>query len=250
MSVSTLISGRRPVTEALRRGGVHRVYLARGVSDRGVAEILKLAADAQVPSEWVPRLTIDRMLGTTSHQGVVAETEAIEYAPEDAPQALAKSRGQRLCMVALDGITDPHNYGAIIRSAEVLGAHGVATEARRSAPLNTATLKVAAGAAGHLPLVQVVNLPRFLASLKARNVWIYGADERGEDLAEALDPLRDLCLVIGSEGSGLRRLVKETCDHLVRIPVQGRIASLNASVAAAILIYEVFRARRRAELEA
>ena len=245
-----LINGRRPVAEALRRGGVQRIYVARGVEGRGVAVILRLAENARVPSEWVPRLTIDRMLGTTTHQGVVAEADEIAYASEDAPGTLAAERGQRLCLVALDGITDPQNYGAIVRSAEVLGAHGVVTEQRRSAPLNATSMKVSAGAARHLPLVQVTNLPRYLDALKQRNVWIYGADERGEDVTEALDSQRDLCLVIGSEGDGLRRLVKETCDHLVRIPARGRIASLNASVAAGVLIYEVWRARRRAQAAA
>jgi 23S rRNA (guanosine2251-2'-O)-methyltransferase len=240
------IYGKNAVVEALQEGQVERLLLAQGLHPATVRELEKLARDARLELEHVPRIALDQLLKTTKHQGVVAELAAPRYADPDAPFALAEARGERLLLVLLDQLSDPRNYGAIIRSAEVLGAHGVVTEERRSAPLSPVAVKAAAGATSHLPLVQVKNLPRYMEELKNRGVWFYGADAGATATPERLDWNRDVGLVIGSEGTGMRRLVREQCDDLVRIPQRGRVTSLNASVAAGILIYSVVQARERA----
>ena len=241
-----LIYGKNAVSEALEQGQAERVMIALGVRESTVRDIEKLARKARVPVDRVPRIDLDQALKTTSHQGVVAELPDLDYSPEEAPFALAEERDERLLLVLLDQVQDPRNYGAIIRSAEVLGAHGVVTEERRSAPLSAVVAKTAAGATAHLPLVQVKNLARFIDELKSRNVWIYGADAGSETTPEMIDWDRDAALVLGSEGTGLRRLVREKCDEIVGIPMSGRVSSLNASVAAGILLYAVQAGRRKA----
>lgn len=238
-----LIYGRRAVLEALRGGQVRRVLVARGVKPSALAELRRASERAGAPLDQVPRIDLDRALKTTAHQGVAAELPEPETAALEDCFALARERGDRLLLVLLDHLTDPHNVGAIIRSAEVLGAHGVVGESRRSAPLSPVVVKAAAGATSHLPVVQVANVAQTILELKERNVWVYGADDAGAALPEQVDWDRDAALVIGSEGEGLRRLVRERCDQTVRIPVRGRVGSLNASVAAGILIYDVVRAR-------
>lgn len=239
-----LIYGRNAVMEALHGGKVEHVMIARGVKASTIEPLQRLAAKTGVPVDHVPRIELDQLLKTTNHQGVAAVLPELAYSPPEAPFELASRRGERLLLVLLDQVTDPMNYGAIIRSAEVLGAHGVVTEARRSAPLNPVVAKASAGATSHLPLLQVTNLNRYIDELKERNVWVYGADGSAERTPGDIDWDRDAALVIGSEGSGLRRLVRETCDELVKIPMRGRVGSLNASVAAGILLYEVVHGRR------
>jgi 23S rRNA (guanosine2251-2'-O)-methyltransferase len=241
-----IIYGRNAVSEALRSGQPTRVFIARGVADATVREFRKLARAAGVPVELVPRIELDQALRTTSHQGVAAEMPELAFSDEDAPRALARERGERLLLVLLDQIQDPHNYGAIIRSAEVLGAHGVITEERRSAPLSPTVAKTSAGAASHLPLVQVKNLPRFMDQLKQENVWLYAADATDGVAPDRLDWERDAGIVIGSEGSGLRRLVREKCDAFLTIPTRGKVASLNASVAAGIILHAAVTGRSHA----
>ncbi|HKI55901.1 MAG TPA: 23S rRNA (guanosine(2251)-2'-O)-methyltransferase RlmB [Trueperaceae bacterium] len=238
-----LIYGRRAVLEALRGGQVRRVLAARGIKASALAELRRASERAGVALEEVPRIELDRALKTTSHQGVAAELPEPQTAALEDCFALAASRGERLLLVLLDHLTDPHNVGAIIRSAEALGAHGVVGESRHSAPLSAVVVKTAAGATSHLPVVQVANVAQTILELKERNVWVYGADDAGALLPDQVDWDRDAALVIGSEGEGLRRLVRERCDDTVRIPVRGRVGSLNASVAAGILIYDVIRAR-------
>jgi 23S rRNA (guanosine2251-2'-O)-methyltransferase len=238
-----LIYGKQAVLEALKEGQVQRLYLAQGLQPGTYREFAKLAKTKRVPLEEVPRIQLDQKLKTTRHQGIVAELPELVYAEPDAPFVLAQARGERPLLVVLDQITDPHNYGAIIRSAEVLGAHGVITEERRSAPLSPVVAKVSAGASTHLPLVQVKNLPRYLDELKAKGVWLYGASSEAALTPDEIDWDRPAALVIGSEGAGLRRLVRDKCDELIAIPMRGKIASLNASVAAGILVYAVQRSR-------
>ena len=241
-----LIYGKNAVSEALEQGQAERVMVALGVRESTVRDIEKLARKARVPVERVPRIELDQALKTTSHQGVVAELPELSYSDEEAPFELATKRGERLLLVLLDQVQDPRNYGAIIRSSEVLGAHGVVTEERRSAPLSAVVAKTAAGATAHLPLVQVKNLARFIDELKSRNIWIYGADADSTTTPEMVDWDRDAALVVGSEGTGLRRLVREKCDEIVGIPMSGRVSSLNASVAAGILLYAVQSGRAKA----
>ncbi|HEX7003253.1 MAG TPA: 23S rRNA (guanosine(2251)-2'-O)-methyltransferase RlmB [Trueperaceae bacterium] len=242
-----LIYGKNAVSEALEQGQAQRVMVALGVRESTVRDIEKLARRAQVPVDRVPRIDLDQALKTTSHQGVVAELPDLDYSAEEAPFELAASRGEKLLLVLLDQVQDPRNYGAIIRSSEVLGAHGVVTEERRSAPLSAVVAKTAAGATAHLPLVQVKNLARFIDDLKSRNVWIYGADAGSRTTPEMIDWDRDAALVMGSEGTGLRRLVREKCDEIVGIPTSGRVSSLNASVAAGIMLYAVQAGRSKGD---
>jgi 23S rRNA (guanosine2251-2'-O)-methyltransferase len=240
------IYGRNPVLEALEQGQVERVAIAAGVKEGSVAQLRKAARSHGVPVDSVPRIELDRALGTTSHQGVAAQLPELEYADLDATLDKAASQAERLLLVLLDSVQDPRNYGAIVRSAEVLGAHGVVSEKRRSAPLTAVVAKTAAGAASHLPLVQVANLPTLMRDLSRRGVWLYGADAGATATPEQVDWDRDVAIVIGSEGRGLRRLVAESCDELVAIPTRGRIESLNASVAAGVLLYAVQAGRDRA----
>jgi 23S rRNA (guanosine2251-2'-O)-methyltransferase len=238
-----LIYGRNPVLEALRDGSASHVYAAEGIEAKFTRDLEMAVQKAGVELEWVSRFEMDRAVKTTNHQGVVAEVEEVTWSELEDAFDLAASRGEKVLLVLLDGITDPHNFGAIIRSAEVLGAHGVMVEERRSAPLSPTVVKTSAGATAHLPLVQVKNLPREIDLLKERGVWVYGAAGEASVPLSSLDYDRPLALVIGSEGDGMRRLVRDKCDELVSIPVRGKVQSLNASVAAAILIHHAASGR-------
>jgi 23S rRNA (guanosine2251-2'-O)-methyltransferase len=238
-----LIYGRQAVIEALKEGQARRLLLAHGLQPGTERELVRLARQHQVPVVALPRIELDQAVKTTRHQGIAAELPELEFAEPDAPLALARQRGQKPFLVLLDQITDPHNYGAIIRSAEVLGAHGVVTEERRSAGLSAVVAKVSAGASSHLPLVQVKNLPRYMDEIKRQGIWCYGASGDAVSRPEELDWERPIALVIGSEGMGMRRLVRDKCDELVAIPMRGKIRALNASVAAGILLYAGLNAR-------
>lgn len=238
-----LLYGRNPVLEALQGGRVQELRLARGVEDAFAEQVQALARAAGVRVRWAPRIELDQLAGTTQHQGILAEVEDLAWATVDDILDRAETRGEELLIVLLDGVTDPRNFGAIIRSAEVLGAHGVVVEERRSAPLSPVVAKTAAGATAHLPVAQTKNLPRLIDALKKDGVWIYGAaGEAAQDVSRT-DFSGRAALVIGAEGEGMRRLVREKCDVLVSIPVRGEIGSLNASVAAGILLYEATRQR-------
>ncbi len=240
-----IIYGKQAVIEALQEGGVLRILVAKGIQPGTAQQLERLARKHRVPLDYVPRIELDQALKTTRHQGIAAELPELSFADPEAPFNLAAKRGEMLLLVLLDQISDPRNYGAIIRSAEVLGAHGVVTEERRSAPLSAVVAKTSAGASSHLPLVQVKNLPRYIDELKKRNVWIYGASGDAANTPADLDWKRPTALVIGSEGSGMRRLVRDKCDDTVRIPMKGKIDSLNASVAAGILLYAIAAGRER-----
>ena len=233
------IYGRNPVLEALRAGRARRVLVARGVEGWLLKELERLGA----PYTLVPRIELDTLLRTTHHQGIAAEVEDPPYASLEDALRLAASRKEPPLLVALDGVTDPRNYGAMIRSALALGAHGVVSEERRAAPLSPLALKASAGAALKLPVVKVKNLPRTLKALKEEGLWVYGLDVRGEKAPWELDYARPLVLVVGSEGEGMRRLVRETCDELFRIPIREEAESLNASVALGIALYQSRLAR-------
>ncbi|MCD0176858.1 23S rRNA (guanosine(2251)-2'-O)-methyltransferase RlmB [Deinococcus sp. 14RED07] len=234
-----LLYGRNPVLEALQDGRVSEVLVARGVEEAFVAQLKATG----VRLRFAPRIELDQLAGTTQHQGVMAEVEDLAWAEVDDILALAEERGEDLLIVLLDGITDPRNFGAIIRSAEVLGAHGVVVEERRSAPLSPVVAKTAAGATSYLPVAQTKNLPRLIEQLKQENVWVYGAAGEAAEDVRRIDFSGKVALVIGAEGEGMRRLVREKCDALVSIPVRGRVQSLNASVAAGILLFEATRGR-------
>ena len=241
-----VVVGRNAVVEALRAGvPAVAVYIAVGVErDERVDEIRKLAGDRDVALLDANRSELDRMAGTAPHQGVVLHARAFDYVHPDDLLRRAQEAGTAL-LVAVDGVTDPHNFGAIARSAAAFGAHGVVVPERRAVGVTPAAWKASAGALAHLPVARVTNLVRTLTSYAEAGLMIAGLDGGGEldldDLELATGPL---VLVVGAEGKGLSRLVAERCDVLVRIPLTGRVESLNASVAAGVALSEVARRRR------
>lgn len=237
-----MIEGRNAVLEALRAGrALDKVYIARGETDKALAHIAGLARERGVSVSDCDRRKLDAMSVTKAHQGVIAVCAVREYASLDDILALAESRGEAPFVVVCDEISDPHNLGAIIRSAECVGAHGVVIPKRRSAGLTAVVGKTSAGAAEHLPVARVANISAALQELKDRGLWVYGAAAEGSSPMWETDLTGPLALVIGSEGVGLGRLVRERCDFLVSIPLRGKVGSLNASTAAAVLMYEVLR---------
>jgi 23S rRNA (guanosine2251-2'-O)-methyltransferase len=237
-----LLFGRHPVLEALRSGRpCQRLVLARGCHGEIIDEIFTLARQARIPFDLEDRVFLDRIAGP-HHQGVVAFLAARAYA-EFGPLLAGLDLG-RAFLVFLDGIQDPHNLGAIIRSAHAVGADGVVVQERGAAGLGGTAAKASAGAIEHLPVCRVPNLHRALFEAKDAGVWIAGLDPDGGQSFTELDLCGPCGLVIGSEGRGLRRLVRQACDFLVRIPMgRGEVGSLNASVAAGLVLYEVFRQR-------
>ena len=240
----TLLEGRNAVTEALKAGRtIDKVFLADGAGDHGLARLGAMAREAGAVVVRVDRRKLDQMSPTGAHQGVVALAAARDYASLDDLLALAESRGEPPLLVLCDELSDPHNLGAIIRTAECAGAHGVVIPKRRSVGLTAVVAKASAGALEYLPVARVGNLTAAIEQLKARGLWIFGtaADGAG-DLREA-DFRRPAATGIGYEGQGMGRLVAEQCDYLVRIPMKGHINSLNASAAAAVLLYEALGQR-------
>jgi 23S rRNA (guanosine2251-2'-O)-methyltransferase len=236
--VPELVAGRRWVIEALRAGRVQRLWVAAG--GRGLGQVMAAAAAAGVPAETVPRPELDRMTPGLEHQGVAAAVRGRR------PSALADLlRGADL-LVAAAGIEDPHNLGAIARSAEAAGAQGMILPQRRSAGVTPAAERAAAGAFEHLPVATVANMRQALEACKRAGMWVCAADPGARDLAWEADLTGSLVVVIGGEGRGLPRLVRESCDIRVRLPMAGRVESLNASVAAGVLLYEIMRQRAAA----
>jgi 23S rRNA (guanosine2251-2'-O)-methyltransferase len=235
------LEGRVAVLEAIKAGRtVDKLWLAEG-SD-GVRHIAALAKEAGAVVTICDRRKLDAMSQTGAHQGVIAAVSPVTYADMDDILSKAAEQGEDPLIVALDGIQDPHNLGAIIRTAEAAGAHGLIIPERRSATLTAAAAKAAAGALEYLPICKVGNLGQTLRKLKEQGLWLYAADMDG-DSCYIMDMRGPAVLVIGAEGEGVGRLVGEICDRRVSIPTQGKIPSLNASVAAAILLFEVRRQR-------
>ena len=236
-----LLCGRNPIREALKSGrDIEKLLVARGELSGSAREIVAIAHEQRVPVQEVDRARLDAL--AQNHQGMVAFASAYQYHTVEEMLALATERGEAPFLVVLDGVTDPHNLGAIIRTAECAGAHGVIVQERRAVGLTPAAVKASAGAIEHLFVARVVNLVATLQELKRKNIWIYAADMTGEDYA-GVDFSGGVALVIGSEGEGVSRLVLDTCDKRVSLPVRGKLDSLNASVAAGILLYAVLRAR-------
>ncbi len=239
-----MIEGRNAVTEALRAGqAVDKLYIAKGDTDRTLSRLAAQARKAGAVVVEADRRKLDAMSITGAHQGVVAVAAAAEYASVEDLIALAKERGEPPLVVVCDEISDPHNLGAIIRTAECAGAHGVIIPKRRSAGLTAVVAKTSAGAVSYLPVARVPNIPQLLKGLKERGLWVFGTAAEGAAPLYQTDLRGPAAVVIGSEGEGMSRLVREECDFLVSIPMRGRISSLNASAAAAILLYEVLRQR-------
>ncbi len=240
-----IIAGRNPVTEALNgEREVERVFIADG-AEGSVSKIVAIAREQGVIVDFVPKEKIDGMAPGAKHQGVVAKVSEYKYAELDDVFEKADASGEDPFIVILDEVTDPHNLGAVIRTAECAGAHGIIIPKRRAASLTQTVALSAAGAIESMPVVQVTNLARTIEELKERGVWVAAADMDGETYYEA-NITGAIAIVIGNEGKGVGRLVKEKCDFVLSIPMYGSINSLNASNAAAILMYGIRRARNNA----
>ena len=243
-SADGIIEGRNAVAEALRAGTpIDKVFLLKGEVDLPLRQLANQARQQGAVLAEVDRHKLDAMSRTHAHQGIVAVAAVREYASvEDLLQA-ARDRGEPPLLVVCDELSDPHNLGAVIRTAECAGAHGVIIPKRRSAGLTAVVAKTSAGAVSHLPVARVANLPALLKELKEAGVWVFGTAADGDRLLYDADLKGPAAIVIGSEGDGMGRLVAETCDFKVRIPMRGKLNSLNASAAAAILLYEAVRQR-------
>jgi 23S rRNA (guanosine2251-2'-O)-methyltransferase len=227
-----VLSGIHPITEALRAGRpLERVLVAQGAAGPRLQAVIDLARQQHIPVRFEPRPSLDRLAGSPAHQGIVALGAAKPYADLD-------SLRQAGLIVLLDGVEDPHNLGAIIRTAHAAGAAGVVIPERRAASLTDVVAKAAAGALEYLPVARVTNLNRTLEDLKERGYWIYGLDERGTETYDRVEYGEPTAVVLGAEGKGLHDQVRKHCDVLLRIPMSGKIASLNVSVAAGIVLFE------------
>src|SRR6185436_325306 len=241
-----LLYGLNPVVEALRADRLpDQITIAEGTRDERLRELMVLARKRGVPVRHARRIDLDREAGNTHHQGVTARIAAPEYADADELlEVMAAGAGANAALaLVLDGIEDPRNLGAILRTAECAGASGVFIPERRAAGLNETVAKASAGAVEYLPVARVANLSVLIRQLKERNVWVVGTAGDAEMSYSDWDWTRPSAIVLGAEGSGLHRLVRENCDALVKIPVHGKIESLNVSVAAGIILYEALRQR-------
>jgi len=241
------IYGINAVTEALKARGraFEWVGMAKERHDIRLQRLIEDCRRLSVPVRFLQRTELDGMAGNAAHQGVVAVTSAKQYS--DLDDVVGAKRGEYSLVVVLDGVEDPHNLGAILRTADAAGADGVVIPERRAAAVTGTVTKVSAGASEHLPIAKVTNIARSVEELKDRNIWTVGLDEHGRQTYDALDYKMDCALVLGAEGKGLHDLVKKKCDFLVSIPMLGKVSSLNVSVAAGVVLYEIVRQRRAGE---
>jgi len=241
------IYGINAVTEALKARGraFEWVGMAKERHDIRLQRLIEDCRRLSVPVRFVQRTELDRMAGNAAHQGVVAVTSAKQYS--DLDDVVGGKRGEYSLVVVLDGVEDPHNLGAILRTADAAGVDGVVIPERRAAGVTGTVTKASAGASEHLPIAKVTNISRTVEELKDRGIWTVGLDEHSEQTYDALDYNMDCALVLGAEGKGLHDLVKKKCDFLVSIPMLGKVPSLNVSVAAAVVLYEIVRQRRARE---
>ncbi|MBE7034620.1 MAG: 23S rRNA (guanosine(2251)-2'-O)-methyltransferase RlmB [Ruminococcaceae bacterium] len=238
------VEGRNPVTEALLSGqAIDKIWISETAKQGGIGKLTALAREKGVPVQFVNPKKVDSLSKTSASQGVVAVCSAVSYASMEDIFQHADKRGQQPFIIIADEITDPHNLGAIIRSANAAGADGVIIPKNRAVGLDAVVAKTSAGAVYHTPVVRVTNLAQTAKELKKQGLWLVGADMSGEKTLYESDMTGALALVVGSEGKGISRLLKELCDFMVRIPMLGETESLNASVAAAVMMYEVLRQR-------
>ncbi|MGI6767020.1 MAG: 23S rRNA (guanosine(2251)-2'-O)-methyltransferase RlmB [Lentihominibacter sp.] len=243
--MSELIIGRNAVLEALKGDReIEKINIQKSDDyfSGPIRQIIARAKDKKIPVYYSDKAFMDRMPANSNHQGVIAVASDFQYCEIQDILALAEKRNEKPFVVVLDGLEDPHNLGAIMRTAECAGAHGIIIPKRRSVSVNETVLKTSAGAAEHMLCARVTNIGNAIDELKERGVWIYACD-MGDNLMYNQDISGSVAIVIGSEGFGISRLVKEKCDVVVSIPMKGRINSLNASNAAAILMYEIVRQR-------
>ncbi len=237
------IFGRNSVLEALKNGRtINKIWMQKGEQKGSVREIAALAKEQRIAVQMVERGKLDKMFPHENHQGVAASIASADYVEWQDIVDQARAKGEDPFLVILDELEDPHNLGAILRSVDAVGAHGVIIPKRRAVPLTEGVAKASAGAIDHVPEARVRNIVQVIEELKKQGVWVAGANMNGQ-LMHKQDLTGPLAIVIGSEGKGLGKLVSESCDYIVSIPMQGKINSLNASVAAGVLLYEAYRQR-------
>ena len=237
------IFGRNSVLEALKNGRtINKIWMQKGEQKGSVREIAALAKEQRIAVQMVERGKLDKMFPHENHQGVAASIASADYVEWQDIVDQARAKGEDPFLVILDELEDPHNLGAILRSVDAVGAHGVIVPKRRAVPLTEGVAKASAGAIEHVPVARVSNIVQVIEELKKQGVWVAGANMNGQ-LMHKQDLTGPLAIVIGSEGKGLGKLVSESCDYIVSIPMQGKINSLNASVAAGVLLYEAYRQR-------
>ena len=241
--VVDFVFGRHAVVEALQTPDrVNRVFIQEGTSGRDAAKVIELAREKGIQVQTVPKTKIEDLVGNAVHQGLVASIAAYEYADLEDVFKKAEEKGEDPFIVILDGVEDPHNLGSILRTADATGVHGIIIPKRRSASLTATVAKASTGAIEHVPVVRVTNLTQTIEQLKARGIWVFGTDMDGTDYRK-WNTSGPLAIVMGNEGKGVSRIVKESVDEMVTIPMVGHVQSLNASVASALMMYEVFRNR-------
>ncbi|MBN8194297.1 23S rRNA (guanosine(2251)-2'-O)-methyltransferase RlmB [Bacillus sp. NTK074B] len=237
------IGGRNPVMEALKSGrDINKIWIAEGSQKGSIQQIVGLAKESNVMVQYVPKKKIEQMVAE-NHQGVVASVAAYQYAEIDDLFQRAEQKGEDPFILILDELEDPHNLGSIMRTADAAGAHGIIIPKRRAVGLTSTVAKASTGAIEHIPVARVTNLSRAVDELKERGVWVAGTDAKGKQDFRQLDGTLPIGLIIGSEGKGMSRILRDKCDFLVQLPMIGHVTSLNASVAASILMYEVYRKR-------
>ncbi|WP_175548439.1 23S rRNA (guanosine(2251)-2'-O)-methyltransferase RlmB [Lutispora thermophila] len=238
-----LIEGRNPVLEALKSGReIDKLFVQSGQLEGSIKQIIAIARDKNILIKEVDKAKLDKMSKTKSHQGVIASAALYKYYEVDDILDIAKEKGEDPFIVILDEITDPQNLGSILRSCDAAGVHGVIIPKRRAASLTPIIGKISAGAVEYVPVAKITNINQTMSYLKEKGLWIAGADASGETYYEK-DLTGPLALVVGSEGKGLGRIVKENCDFIVGIPMSGNISSLNAAVSCAVLIFEAKKQR-------
>jgi 23S rRNA (guanosine2251-2'-O)-methyltransferase len=241
------IIGKNPVMEALRsERDINKILIAESSQRGQMQQLIQLAKEANVIVQFVPKKKIDQ-ISDENHQGVLAYVAAYQYAEMDDLFAAAEKKNEPPFFLLLDEIEDPHNLGSIMRTADAVGAHGIIIPKRRAVGLTATVAKASTGAIEHIPVVRVTNMARTIDELKERGIWIAGTDASGKQDYRQFDGNLPLGLVIGSEGKGMGRLVRDKCDFLINLPMAGKVTSLNASVAAALLMYEVYRRRHPLE---
>ncbi|GLI83871.1 23S rRNA (guanosine(2251)-2'-O)-methyltransferase RlmB [Rossellomorea marisflavi] len=237
------IGGRNPVIEALKSGrDINKIWIQEGSQKGSMQQVIGMAKDSNILVQFVPKKKIEQMV-PENHQGVVASVAAYQYAEIDDLFKKAQEKGEDPFFLILDELEDPHNLGSIMRTADASGAHGIIIPKRRAVGLTSTVAKASTGAIEHIPVARVTNLSRAVEELKDRGVWIAGTDAKGSQDYRRLDGTLPIGLIIGSEGKGMSRILRDKCDFLVQLPMVGHVTSLNASVAASILMYEVHRTR-------
>ncbi len=237
------IIGKNPVLEALRaERDINKIWIAEGSNKGQMQQVIGLAKQAGVIVQYVPKQKLDHTV-SGNHQGVAASVAAYQYAEIEDLFNKAAEKNEDPFFLILDEIEDPHNLGSILRTADAAGIHGVIIPKRRAVGLTAAVAKASTGAIEHVPVARVTNLARTMEELKEKGIWIIGTDAKGKQDFRQMDAKMPLAIVIGSEGKGIGRLISEKCDFLIRLPMVGKVTSLNASVAASLLMYEVYRKR-------